>query len=478
MLKAVSIDTSLAFVSNQAVAADKKNGSNKQKESYSYDYVNDESSKFNQTFLQKLNEFFINEDLNKCSFIPILCEPAVYFQKVNNEKDLANLNINAKGKIQNIVDFVTLSDESKLAVYPSGNSNYLQALDSLARLNNKRFLKIPAVKSAEISLSSYISRKYNFVLNDITLILYVGKDYSKLHFLKDKNLQHISPTLPVGRNSFNAHNVLVSKILLEMEQGGFSNINNILICGEDVTDELKKALREAYPTSRVTSIGIENIEILEMDSFSTDSAFIIPVAAADEYFSELEHKVSGINLLPSYVKEQQKLFQLGWQGYLMLFLIFLSAFFFSFKIYSNNNEMKQKDAEIQKMLIVQERNRETVNMIKSYENKIKNVDKTKGVLNQLSSGTGLLSETVEKLAKFTDQRRNMWIGQVTLDKNHSLKISGYTLSRIPVKSLSDSYNKAVLKNIIFEPLRDYRVFKFSIDVGRLIGGQKQNEPKK
>ncbi len=478
MLKAVSIDTSLAFAANQAVPANKKNGSDKQKDTYTYDYASDETSKFNQTFLQKLNEFFINEDLNKCAIIPVLCEPAIYFQKINNEKELASLNVNAKGKIQNVVDFVSLSDESKLAVYPSGNSNYLQALDSLARLNNKRFLKIPTVKSAEISLATYISRRYEFDPSDITLVLYVGKEYSKLPFLKGNKLQHISPALPVGRNSFNAHNVIVSKILLEMEQAALSNINNILVCGEDVSDELKKSLKEAYPTSKVAGTGIENIEVIDMDSFSTDSAFIVPVAAADEYFAELDHKLSGINLLPSYVKEQQKLFQLGWQSYLMIALIFLSAFFFAFRIYSNTNQMKQKDTEIKRMVLIQERNRATVSKIKSYENKIKNVDQTKGILNQLSSGTGLLSATVEKLSKFTDQRRNMWIGQIALDQNHNLKISGYTLSRIPVKTLSDSYKKSLLKNIIFEPLRDYRVFKFSIDAGNLIGGQIQNEPKK
>jgi hypothetical protein len=54
---------------------------------------------------------------------------------------------------------VQLHDNTKLAVYPSGKSIYLQVIDSLARMNNRRFFKIPAVKSAEISLANYIAAK-------------------------------------------------------------------------------------------------------------------------------------------------------------------------------------------------------------------------------------------------------------------------------------------------------------------------------
>ncbi len=73
-----------------------------------YNVISDESTGFNRAFLQKLNEFFFGQDLSKCKFIPILCEPAVYFQKVHDEKDLAGLNINAKGKIDTTIGFLEI----------------------------------------------------------------------------------------------------------------------------------------------------------------------------------------------------------------------------------------------------------------------------------------------------------------------------------------------------------------------------------
>jgi hypothetical protein len=208
-VKGTSIDTSLAFA-DQKISGQKNKSSS---DTSSFEFLSDEVASYNRTYLQKLNEFFFGEDLSKCGFIPILTEPAIYLQKVTDQKDLANLNITQNGKIETILDFVDLADQTKLAVYPSGQTNYLSAIDSLARMSNRRFLRIEAVKCAEISLAIYVARNLNLKPNNRILLLYVGKDYSKVIFIKGNKIEHIGATLSVGKNSFNAHNVISSKIL-------------------------------------------------------------------------------------------------------------------------------------------------------------------------------------------------------------------------------------------------------------------------
>ena len=468
LLKAESIDTSLAFTEQKTAAAGK--GADKTKEMYSYDFVSGDSTAFNSTYLQKLNDFFLGVDLKKLKFIPILAEPAVYFQKISSEKDLTSLNINPKGKVETTIDFVQLYDNTKLAVYPSGKSMYLQAIDSLARMNNRKFFKIPAVKSAEISLANYIARKKNFQEKENTLILYIGKEYSKLIFLRGEKLLHIGSTLSVGKNSFNAHNVIVSKILLEMEHGALSNIENMVICGEDESEELVSIIGEAYPRAKVIFQQLEGVDIEEIDSFSHQSSFIVPLAAAEEYFAEIDRKFSGINLLPNYIKDEQKPLNVGWQGYLLIALTILSIFFFVTSIISNIGEMSAKEQEITRLLRIESQNKEAVSKIKSYENRIANVDQIQATLNQISSGTGVLSNQLKKLSDFTNYRRNMWMSELSIDAAKNVKLGGYTFSRRAVRELSDSYRQSTLKSIIFEPLRETRSFKFSIEAGNILGG--------
>ena len=471
LLKGESIDSSLAFADQKTTVVGKSTGGHSLKEIYNYDFVSEDAA-FSRTYLQKLNEFFMGEDLSQIRFIPILAEPAVYFQKVHDDKELSALNAanNNNGKINTTIGLVDLFDNTRLAVYSSGKSNYLQAIDSLARLNNRKFLKIPSVKSAEISLSSYILRKRTFGEDDNSLILYVGKEYSKLIFLKGNKIHHIGASVSVGKNSFNAHNVIASKILFEMENALIDNINNIIICGEDNTEELISVINEAYPSSDIKTQNIESVEIRELDSFSTTSSFIIPAAVAQEYFDEKEKKFSGLNLLPGYVKEEQKVINLQWYGYLMIILILLSTGFFVSKIYYNNQELAAKNSEIAKFAVVQEQNHDAVEQIKSYENKIANVGQTKAILGQLAGGTGILSHQLKKIANFTSQDKILWVSSINMDERKDLVVSGYTFSRRRVKDLADSYNGSILENIIYEPLRDTRAFKFKIDAGIIPAG--------
>ena len=137
-----------------------------------------------------------------------------------------------------------------------------------------------------------------------------------------------------------------------------------VICGEDESEDLLVVVSEAYPDAKVTFQEIESMEIEGVDSFSTESSFIVPAAVAEEYFAELDKKLEGINLLPNYIKEEQKVFQLGWQGYLMLGLIILSAAFFINKTFSNIVSSKEKDTEISKLLLIEAQNKATVEKIK------------------------------------------------------------------------------------------------------------------
>src|ERR1017187_3063840 len=92
LLKGESVDSSLAFADQTTTVVGKSsNGGQSLKEIYNYDFVSEDAA-FSRSYLQKLNEFFMGEDLSQIRFIPILAEPAVYFQKVHDAKEIASLN--------------------------------------------------------------------------------------------------------------------------------------------------------------------------------------------------------------------------------------------------------------------------------------------------------------------------------------------------------------------------------------------------
>lgn len=470
LVKGESLDTSLAFTESKA---DKKSKSlSSHSEIFGIEMISEDMNTFNRSYLQKLNEFFVSEDISKCKFIPVLTEPGIYYQKIRESKDLANLNIRPNGKIDKTIDFVDLADGNKLAVYPSGQSNYLTAIDSLARMNNRKFLKIESVKCAEISLANFIARRIQVSPNEISLIVYIGKEYSKIIFLKGNRLFHVGSTLSVGKNSFNSHRVLVSKILLEMEHAGVNSLGRFIITGEDDSEDLQLGIKKSFPDSQVSIFRIKDVEIGFIDNFSNSSSFVIPISAAEEYFDQIESNKKGIDLLPNYVREQQKAFHLDWHGYTLILLILLSISYFIYTAVSNSILGTTMQNEINRLVRIQEQNKETVAKINSYENKIKNVGQTKIILEQLSKGAGVLNKQMYKLSGFTENTENIWIRHMSYRNQDNLKIEGYTLNRKNARKLSDSYNSALLENVIYDPIKNTRYFKFSISAGSIIQGDK------
>jgi hypothetical protein len=72
----------------------------------------------------------------------------------------------------------------------------------------------------------------------------------------------------------------------------------------------------------------------------------------------------------------------------------------------------------------------------------------------------------------------LWINNLAYDQLQNIKIAGYTLSRPLVRQLSDSYSLSTLQSIIFDPVKNMRSYKFSIDGGKIVKGSVENEPKK
>ncbi len=458
LIKAESISASMAFSEKQQPATAYVD-ENSQIEMLNFETVSD-SSAFNNSYIQSLNKFFDGEELKKIKFIPVLAEPAVHFQKVDDEKDLSNYNIgsNGKGKKDNfgIVDIV---GKSKLLIYPSGKSNYLQALDSLAKLNQERFIKIDSVKNAEILLVNFVTKKEKLLANENSLILYIGKDYSKIIFLKGEKILHIGSTVNAGKNSSNPYYVIMSKILLEMENASIANINKVFIFGEDKSDALQSALKHSYPEAEIKNISFDNFKIPGKNPFNYDiSAYSVNIAAIEEHYNQPKER--SINLLPKYIVEEQKPF--GWESYVLLIILFASVFGMTYLILNRNANIKKMDSRINELLQVEAENKEISAQIQNYQNKINNFEQSSRIIQTYSQNTGMLSSALKKIAVYADQRRNIWFTGLTTDASLKLNLTGYAMGRDVLTKLSYSYNDALLSGIIFEPLRDYKAYKFNI----------------
>ncbi len=447
-------------------------------EDISFDSVGDSDSQkgTDASDISAIASTLVDIKLNKSQFIPILTEPSVNYhiydgEKFKDKNKLLDAIINDISRAKNItirrdyVDYIELNEDKLFCVFIEGEIPCVSMVDSLAEFGGRKFYRIPTLKSAEISLAHYVSKTIKFYPEDYSLIIYTGKDYSKLIFLEGQKLKHIGTTLDIGTENLHTYDVYFSKILLEMENGGIPRLDNVILCGDDQSENLVLSFYGSFPEANVTELKFEDFDIssLNDEDQAKLSAFSIPISSAVDYFDEQDDGHKGINILPKYIQEKQKFFQFGWHSLAVLPLLFAATVFFTYTIMSNSQEIKELDKEIVRLTELQVQNRIIADQITTYSERIANFDNTLAILDAATSGTEVWGEMIDKVANFIERRRNFWISKLETVAESEIKLSGYSLSRSALTEFADYNNSSLLINVMFEPLREKNAFAYSLN---------------
>lgn len=414
-------------------------------------------------------------NLSNAEFVPVVSDPIlsyhIYSGKVEKDpkkfKNQIIADIQAtKGLIisADSLDYVDYTETEKLVAFIEDGIPCVDQIDALAKFNSKRYYKIPTVKSSDVALSHLVTSASNFFPEDYSLIIYTGKEFSKLIFLEGNKLKHIGTPLDIGTENLHTYDVYFSKILLEMENGGIPRLDNVVLCGEDNSENLVLSFYGTFPEANVSQLefNLFDISLLSEEEQASISGFAIPLAAALEYYDEQSKKCEGINILPKFIKDNQKVLTFGWHSFAVLPLLFLVAFYFTFTILTQYKEIKFNNLKIKQLTELQIQNQAIIDSMTIISSKVENFGRTQAILDSASSGTEIWSRTIDKVSTFIERRRNFWISKIQTN-DERLIISGHSMSRRSLTEFTDFNNNAMLQNIIYDPLREKNTFAFLLE---------------
>jgi len=418
----------------------------------------------------------IDFDLSKVSFIPVVTDPNATYHiyegilEKDKNKNLSKIILeiqNAKGILltKDQIDYISLDEKTHLCVFTELNVKTANIVNTLAQYNGKRYYKIQSIKSAEIALANFVSKTTKFFPEDYSLIIYIGKEFSKLIFLEGQNLKHIGATLDIGTSNLHTYDVYFSKILLEMENGGIPRLDNVVICGDDRSENLVLSFYGTFPEANVSELQFDLFDTsrLEEDEQKEISSFTVPISAAYEYFAELDKELKGINILPKYIVENQKFLQFGWHSFAILPLLFLVTFYFTFSWLSNSQEIKELDNTIYGLEQMSIQNQNILDEMSPLSERIANFSNTQAILDSAMSGTEVWGKTIEKISNFVERRRNFWVSHLETKDGTTILIKGYSLSRNVLTEFAEYSNSSILQNILYEPLREKNAFAYTLN---------------
>ncbi len=454
---------------------------------FSFDDTSTASGDTNDEMIKHLAAELSEFKLNNAVFLPVITEPVINYhvyegERLKDKKKLLDNIIKDISDTKNLtiqkdhIDCVEINGASTLSAFIEEDVPCVNMINMLAANNDKRYYKINSIKSADISLAYLVSRTTKFFPEDFTLIIYTGREYSKLIFLEGNKLKHVGSTLDIGTQNLHTYDVYFSKILLEMENGGIPRLDNVILCGEDNSENLILSFYGTFPEANVTELKIDGIDFSSLSDEKKEevSSFAIPIAAGLELFAEQAKEFSGINILPKYIVENQKAFQFGWHSYAILPLIFGATFYFTINILSNYQEMNQLDFEIERLTELKAQNQEILDQITPLETRISSFDNTMMLLDQVVSGTEVWSNAIDRTSDFIERRRNFWITKYEATGPNQITASGFSLNRSVLTEYADFNYNSILKSIIYDPLRETNAYSFNLNFGLTDNSKKED----
>ncbi len=410
-------------------------------------------------------------------FVYSISEPSVYYQQFEDNFGLSGTRLNKKlvdelsatRSVKPTLDSVShipAAEGQVLSMIREGGLGLIDVIASVQDFLDKRVPKVKFIETSDIALMNMVRANYDLGEAEISIIVYVGSEFSRLIFMKGSFFFHFAPIISEGRLTPNIENTIYSRILLEQDSAGILRVDRIFLAGESMKIDLKQFLAPQFAESPIEYLTTPTLDMSEFQDNPENiiSEYAIPIASA---MRALDHKNSAyynVDLLPISFREGQKIFKLAWHGYLFLVLIFICTLYFTNRFATQNEEVRRSRSELQKKQEQLAENQRLQGILdglivqnSQYEAALKIYDQLMPNYNRWSKMFNHLTGTVESV-------NAVWIKDVTARGDTTLQMTGYTLFRQRIPRIANMFENATLQSVDIENIRGKDVYRFSLVV--------------
>ncbi|HTR81453.1 MAG TPA: hypothetical protein VMM58_07460, partial [Bacteroidota bacterium] len=141
-----------------------------------------------------------------------ISEPSVYYQTFEDSFGLSGGKLKKRlveelSKIRatkpnaDAVAYIPATEGQILSVIREDGLSLIDILENVKDFIGKRIPRIPFIETSDISLMNLVRANFDITSEEISVIIYVGNEFSRLIFMKGKDFLHFAPVISEGRTS-------------------------------------------------------------------------------------------------------------------------------------------------------------------------------------------------------------------------------------------------------------------------------------
>lgn len=329
-----------------------------------------------------------------------------------------------------------------------------------------RMPKISFVESSDIALVNLVKTNYPLRDDEVTVIVYVGVEYTRLIFMRGRSLFNIAPIISEGADSFSVQNTIYSRILLGQDNLSLPRIDQVILCGECKNFDIKGFLSSLLVGADVDYLRLRGIDDSQLPAGGADliPQYAVPIASAARAAVGKSKSYYSADLTPDRIRESQKTFKLAWHGLLLAILVFGSTFFFTYNYAGNQSDISRMRSEIVGKKSQAAEVADLRSQIGQVTSQFGKYSTAIAILDSLAPNTEKWSTLLSSLSTSIRHVGGMWLNDVHEIRDGKYYVEGFSVYRDRIPRFAERYPGSVLKKVAIADIRGKTVYDFQIDL--------------
>lgn len=409
-----------------------------------------------------------------------ISEPSIYYHSLESNFGLKGKKLKTRiiEELKNVrtfqptadaVDSIVTDEGNLLCVVREDGLSLINHLDNIKGFLGNRLPNIAGIDSSDISLLNMVRMNYDLRPDEVSVIIYVGVEFTRLIFMRGQHFFQLAPILSEGYDSSNLQNTVYSRLLLEQDNLGIHRINKIILTGESRRIELKDFLQQLLPDQEIDYLRTPNVDLTQLPAelHDTVSDYAVAIGAAWKVLDASNKKFYHTSLLPDDIREGQRVFKLSWHGYVLLAAIFGSTLMFTTAIQKKNREITDIRGVLDVKTAQISENTTLMSSIAVLQGQLNKYKTSMALYDTLVPGADKFSKAFSQLSNGIDDLNSIWVNEFVATEAGQATMNGFAVSRSRIPRLSSLFDKALLKEVTTEEIREETVYRYKIEVPSL-----------
>lgn len=325
-------------------------------------------------------------------------------------------------------------------------------------------LYLGQMQTPELALLNLARASTELEAEKITAIIYLEEDFSRLIFLRGREVLHVSSLINESASSPEVLEVVYRRLIYEQDEAQIPEVSAILLTGK-----AGRVRAKDFFTKHCTGVNVSYLATDKLGSFPANETqravfaeFAVAISLAWQLLEPKGQAFLPIDLLPSEIKDQQEVLKLDYYGYALLALTGIVAFFFTWQILGLKNDTSTIRSQNNRLEEQIKNNQATVDRVHQLENECDRFIKNLALADTLSRGHDEFLRFTQKLNTSVRRTGSVWVEEITREQN-GFTISGGALQRERIPLLAERLEQASLRQVTRAENGKQKIFRFELE---------------